>query len=126
MVVLIFETDETSVDNERFVVRECDYGVWTRRPNVEIDTERARRIFEPFPDDESYAQVAGRTRDLLGEVVREWAGKRVLIVGHRATWDSLGERDQRPGSSRGHIWPVALAASLDLPLERLTRDGTAF
>ncbi len=38
---------------------------------------------------ESYAEVAARMRDLLGEVARRWAGKRVLIIGHRATWYSL-------------------------------------
>ncbi len=70
-------------------LRECDYGTLTRRPTAEVDAERVRRIFEPFPGGESYAQVAARTRDLLDEVARDWAGQRVLIVGHRATWYSL-------------------------------------
>lgn len=70
-------------------IRECDYGTWTRRPAAEIDAERVRRIFDPFPGGESYAQVAARTCDLLSEAVRDWAGRRVLIVGHRATWYNL-------------------------------------
>lgn len=70
-------------------LRECDYGDWTRRPAAEIDAQRVRRIFEPFPGGESYAQVAARTRGLLDEVARDLAGKRVLVIGHRATWYSL-------------------------------------
>ncbi len=177
MVVLIFETHATSVDNERFVasgqfdvelsplgraqaaelgvrygaedlhtvlcsdlqrsyrtaeiafagrgvpihrdarVRECDYGVWTTRPSAEIDAERVRRILEPFPGGESYAQVAARTRDLLSEVVREWAGKRVLIVGHRATWYSLEHlvngRDLRDVISGPWSWQPGWTYRLD-------------
>ena len=70
-------------------LRECDYGGWTRRPVADVDAERVRRILDPFPDGESYAQVVARTRDFLSEVQRDWAGRRVLIIGHRATWYSL-------------------------------------
>lgn len=69
--------------------RECNYGTWTRRPIVEVDIARVKHIFEPFPDGESYAQVVARMRDLLNEVERDWSGKRVLMIGHRATWYSL-------------------------------------
>ncbi|HET8999163.1 MAG TPA: histidine phosphatase family protein [bacterium] len=70
-------------------LRECDYGAWTRRPRDQVDAERVRHITEPFPGGESYTQVAARTRDLLNDVLRDWAGRRVMIVGHRGTWYSL-------------------------------------
>lgn len=70
-------------------LRECDYGAWTGRPTTELDAERVRRVTRPFPGGESYAQVAARTRELLTDVQGDWTGKRVMIVGHRATWYSL-------------------------------------
>jgi broad specificity phosphatase PhoE len=39
-------------------LRECNYGVWTKRPVAAVDAERARRITEPFPAGESYGSVA--------------------------------------------------------------------
>ncbi len=98
-------------------IRECDYGAWTRRPAAEIDAERVRRIFEPFPGGESYAEVAARTRDLLREVERFWAGKRVLIVGHRATWYILEHvingRDLRDVISGSWSWQPGWTYRLD-------------
>lgn len=70
-------------------LRECDYGAWTRRPTTEVEAERVGRVTLPFPSGESYAQVAVRTRELLADLRRDWADKRVMIVGHRATWYSL-------------------------------------
>lgn len=70
-------------------LRECDYGEWTGRPTSVIDAARAGRITDPFPGGESYTQAAARTRDVLGDVRRDYDGQRVLIIGHRATFYSL-------------------------------------
>lgn len=98
-------------------VRECDYGAWTRRPDAQVDAERLRRIDEPFPGGESYAAVAARTRELLGEVAKAWAGRQVLIVGHRATWYGLEHvlngRDLRDVISGPWSWQPGWTYCLD-------------
>jgi broad specificity phosphatase PhoE len=98
-------------------IRECDYGAWTGRPAAEIDAERVRRIFEPFPAGESYVQVAARMRDLLSEVARDCAGRRVLIIGHRATWYSLEHvingRDLRDVIAGSWKWQPGWSYRLD-------------
>lgn len=66
-------------------LRELNYGDWTRRPGKEVQAERARRITEPFPNGESYVQAMTRMRDFLVDLWRDYNGKTVLIIGHRAT-----------------------------------------
>ncbi len=70
-------------------LRECDYGALTRHPNVRVDHERPGRITEPFPGGESYLQTALRLRGFLEELVAQYSGMRILIIGHRATWYGL-------------------------------------
>lgn len=70
-------------------LRECDYGTLTRRPIREIEARRAAHISTPFPDGESYQQVAQRVATWLDEVARDYAGRTVLVVGHRATLCAL-------------------------------------
>lgn len=66
-------------------LRECDYGNLTRHPVAEIARERARRVQEPFPNGESYAQAAIRVQAFLDDLHVAYAGRRVLVVGHQAT-----------------------------------------
>jgi len=66
-------------------LRECDYGAWNGMPVSRLERERAQRISRPFPDGESYLQVVARVASFLEELARDWAGTRVLVVGHSAT-----------------------------------------
>ena len=66
-------------------LRELDYGEWTRRPSDEVFAEGRHRIEEPFPGGESYTQAAARVGDVLSELLRDYDGKTVMIIGHRAT-----------------------------------------
>ncbi len=66
-------------------LRECDYGDLTRHPSEEVDAEKPRRIHEPFPNGESYDQCAERMKSFLEDLLKDYAGKRVMIIGHRAT-----------------------------------------
>jgi broad specificity phosphatase PhoE len=66
-------------------LREYDYGTMTGAPVEQIHAERPARVDSPFPDGESLRDVAGRVRDFLNDLAREWDGNRVLIVGHGAT-----------------------------------------
>jgi broad specificity phosphatase PhoE len=70
-------------------LRECDYGEWTRRPAGEIDSRRGGHVSRPFPGGESYEQVVARVRDWLREVGASHPGRRLLVIGHRATFYAL-------------------------------------
>lgn len=66
-------------------LRECDYGDWTRNASEEVEPEKARRIDKPFPGGESYEQTASRMKDFLRDLAKDYDGKKIMIVGHRAT-----------------------------------------
>jgi broad specificity phosphatase PhoE len=67
-------------------LRECNFGDLTRRPVSEIEPQRLRHLVEPFPHGESYRQVVERVSGWLGEVRRQFDGRTVLVIGHRATF----------------------------------------
>lgn len=66
-------------------LRECDYGVFEGRPRVEMERARPSAISTPFPQGESYTQVAARMRSFLVQLAAERDGQQVLLVGHAAT-----------------------------------------
>ncbi|HBL51731.1 MAG TPA: histidine phosphatase family protein [Candidatus Blackburnbacteria bacterium] len=66
-------------------LRECDYGDLTQHPSEEVDMEKIERIREPFPNGESYEQTTTRVKSFLIDLLKNYDGKRVLIIGHRAT-----------------------------------------
>lgn len=66
-------------------LRECDYGTFEGRPRAEMEVARASAIFTPFPQGESYVQVAERMRRFLVQLAAEHDGQQVLLVGHAAT-----------------------------------------
>ena len=66
-------------------LRECNYGDLTQHPSSEIDPEKPNRIKTPFPDGESYQQTSERMKDFLDDLAKKYQGKKVLIIGHRAT-----------------------------------------
>lgn len=66
-------------------LREYDYGALTRHPVAEVEAEFLRRIVEPFPGGESLVMVVERVGAFLREVARAYDGKRVVVIGHRAT-----------------------------------------
>jgi len=66
-------------------LRECDYGGFTQHPSEEVDVQKTLRITEPFPNGESYTQTTARMKSFLDDLKRDYDGKRVMIIGHRAT-----------------------------------------
>lgn len=66
-------------------LRECDYGDWTRQPSEKIEGARGSRVTEPFPGGESYEQTNARMLTFLEDLLANHDGKRVMVVGHRAT-----------------------------------------
>src|SRR3989339_470049 len=66
-------------------LRECDYGDLTRHVDTEIKQEKPNRISVPYPKGESYEQATTRIKQFLSELAGEYNGKRVMVIGHRAT-----------------------------------------
>ncbi len=66
-------------------MRECNYGDLTRKSSEEVEPTKAEHIVEPFPNGESYEQTTERMRGFLKDLLRDYLGKKVMIIGHRAT-----------------------------------------
>lgn len=66
-------------------LRECDYGDLTGHSDYEIKAEKFNRISVPYPGGESYEQAMARMKEFLDILVKEYNGKRVMVIGHRAT-----------------------------------------
>lgn len=66
-------------------LRECDYGDLEHHPISEIEVERAKRVETPFPNGESYAERTDLMKSFVEELAKNYPGKRVLVIGHRAT-----------------------------------------
>jgi broad specificity phosphatase PhoE len=66
-------------------LREYDYGDMTQYPVAQVEEEFARRITEPFPRGESLLMVVQRVGAFLRDVLRQYDGKTVVVIGHRAT-----------------------------------------
>ena len=66
-------------------LRECNYGDLTKAASDVVDLEKPKRIHEPFPNGESYEHTCTRMKSFLDEVLRDFDGKRIMIIGHRAT-----------------------------------------
>lgn len=85
-----YKTAEIAFGNKYPIIqdarlRECDYGDFTQHPSAEVDAEKPKRIETPFPNGESYQQTTVRMKSFLDDVAKNYDGKRVLIIGHRAT-----------------------------------------
>lgn len=72
-------------------LRECNYGKLTRQPMSVIDELKVSAINTPFPEGESFRETSNRMKNFLEELERSYAGKNVLIIGHRATQYGLDE-----------------------------------
>ena len=66
-------------------LRECDYGEFTKKPSDVVDVEKPKWVLEPFPGGESYEQTTARMKYFLDEIKKTYDGKRIMIIGHRAT-----------------------------------------
>lgn len=85
-----FKTAEIAFGNKFPIIqdkrlRECDYGDLTRHPSSEVDPLKVRYITEPFPNGESYDQALERIKDFLEDLKKNYDGRKVMIIGHRAT-----------------------------------------
>jgi len=66
-------------------LRECDYGDLTRHPSEEMEPLKVEHISVPFPNGESYDDTIKRMKSFLDDLKKNYDGKKVMIIGHRAT-----------------------------------------
>jgi broad specificity phosphatase PhoE len=66
-------------------LRECNYGNLNRAPKAEVEALREACLRTPFPAGESYEDTSRRMKAFLLDLVKNYDGKTVMIIGHRAT-----------------------------------------
>jgi broad specificity phosphatase PhoE len=64
-------------------LRECNYGELNGAPVAELDPRR-QFVDEPFPGGQSYRDCVDLMHGFLDDVVREFDGRRVLVIAHSA------------------------------------------
>lgn len=72
-------------------LRECNYGELNRAPKAAVEALKPRAIREPFPGGESYEDTSRRMKAFLQDLLRDYDGKTIMIIGHRATQYGLDE-----------------------------------
>ena len=70
-------------------LRECDYGDLTRHLSVEVDGKKGEHVNTPFPNGESYTQTTDNMKRFLREIAKNYAGKKIMVIGSRATQYAL-------------------------------------
>lgn len=70
-------------------LRECNYGELDGHPKAEVDPLKPAHINKTFPGGESYQDTNRRMRSFLLDLARDYDGKKVMIIGHRATQYAL-------------------------------------
>jgi len=66
-------------------LRECNYGTLNRTPKADVEAMRRHALTVPFSEGESYENTSQRMHDFLQDLLKNYDGKTVMIVGHRAT-----------------------------------------
>jgi broad specificity phosphatase PhoE len=66
-------------------LRECNYGTMTQASKADMDAYRERALTDAFPEGESYIDTSERMKAFLQDLLANYDGKTVMIIGHRAT-----------------------------------------
>lgn len=105
-------------------LRECDYGEYTAKPSNIVEPMQEKNITEKFPGGESYEDVKERIADFLGFLKKNYDGKSVAIVAHKApqialdvilknkTWEQAFAEDWRKTKSWQPGWDYLLKYKL--------------
>ena len=101
-------------------LRECNYGVFNGEPSIVVDPLQEKKIEKPFPGGESYENVKQRIEDFLVDLKKNYDGKHVAIVAHKApqlaldtilkgkTWKEAFDQDWRKTKSWQPGWNYTL------------------
>ena len=88
-------------------LRECNYGKYNGKLSQIVEQMQEKNITKKFPEGESYEDVEKRIEEFLKLLKKNYDGKRVAIVAHKApqlalevllkgkTWEKAFEEDWR-------------------------------
>lgn len=79
---LTFENEVKIIQDSR--LRECNYGRYNANPSSIVEPLQEKSIIKKFPEGESYQDVKKRIQDFLDFLRKEYDGKHVAIVAHKA------------------------------------------
>ncbi len=65
-------------------LRECNYGDYNGKPSSIVEPLQEAHIYDKFPNGESYEDVKNRVKDFLDFLKKDYEGKRIAIVSHKA------------------------------------------
>jgi len=101
---LVFGESDIIIDKR---LRECNYGKFNSKPSEIVEPMQEKFIIERFPQGESYEDVKKRIEEFLEFLKKEYDGKNIAIVSHKApqialeviinkkTWEQAFEQDWR-------------------------------
>lgn len=84
-------------------LRECSYGDFNGKSSEIVEPMQENHVTEKFPNGESYEDVKKRILDFLDMLKKDYDGKHVAIVAHKAPQLSLDVL------LRGKTWEQAFA-----------------
>lgn len=88
-------------------LRECNYGDYNGKPSDIVEPMQEKMTKEKFPNGESYEDVKSRISDFLKMIKKDYDGKHIAIVAHKApqlafdvlinnmTWEEAFSNDWR-------------------------------
>ncbi len=88
-------------------LRECNYGDYDGKPSEIVEPLQEKMVQERFPNGESYEDVKFRIESFLKDIEKNYNGKQIAIVAHKApqivldvllknmTWDEAFANDWR-------------------------------
>lgn len=101
-------------------LRECNYGDHNGKPSDIVEPLQEQSITTPMPNGESYDMVKERIASFLDDLKKNYDGKSVAIVGHKApqlaldvllknkTWEEAFAEDWRKTKSWQPGWEYVL------------------
>lgn len=102
------------------LLKECNYGEYNGKPSSVVEPLQEKFINERFPGGESYEDVKTRMETFLSIIKKNYDGKCVAIVAHKApqlaldvilkgkTWDEAFAEDWRKTKSWKPGWDYLL------------------
>lgn len=104
-------------------LRECHYGDLDAKPSKEVEPVQEKSIYTPMPNGESYEDVKARIASFLEDLLKDYDGKHIAIVAHKApqlaldvltkgmTWEEAFATDWRKTKSWQPGWEYTVENS---------------
>ena len=101
-------------------LRECNYGDFNSKSSEIVEPLQEKSISTPMPNGESYEQVKARVAEFLDDLKKNYNGKHIAIVAHKApqlaldvllegmTWEEAFANDWRISKNWQPGWEYTL------------------